>query len=33
MRAFFPVQIKPTPVKEAYRDSVQWFKEHGFISK
>ncbi|NOQ64705.1 MAG: NAD-dependent epimerase/dehydratase family protein [Methyloprofundus sp.] len=23
--------LKPTPVKEAYRDSVAWFKEHGFI--
>ena len=23
--------LKPTPVKEAYRDSITWFKEHGYL--
>ncbi|MBT3811260.1 MAG: SDR family oxidoreductase [Gammaproteobacteria bacterium] len=32
-RAINELGLQPTPVKEAYRDSVQWFKEHGFISK
>ncbi|NOR79323.1 MAG: NAD-dependent epimerase/dehydratase family protein [Methyloprofundus sp.] len=30
-RAINELGLKPTPVKEAYRDSVQWFKEHGYI--
>lgn len=30
-RAIDELGLQPTPVKEAYRDSVLWFKEHGFI--
>lgn len=30
-RAINELGLKPTPVKEAYRESVQWFKENGFI--
>ncbi|WP_428355752.1 SDR family oxidoreductase [Methyloprofundus sp.] len=30
-RAINELGLQPTPVKEAYRDSVLWFKEHGYI--
>ncbi|MCK5829046.1 MAG: SDR family oxidoreductase [Methylococcales bacterium] len=30
-RAIKELGLKPTPVKEAYRDAVFWFKEHGYI--
>ncbi len=30
-RAVQELGLKPTPVKEAYRESVTWFKEHGYI--
>ncbi|GFO72982.1 dihydroflavonol-4-reductase [Bathymodiolus japonicus methanotrophic gill symbiont] len=30
-RAINELGLQPTPVKEAYRDSVLWFREHGYI--
>lgn len=30
-RAVKELGLKPTPVKEAYRESVQWFKDNGYI--
>lgn len=30
-RAISELGLQPTPVKEAYRDAVLWFKEHGYI--
>jgi len=30
-RAIDELGLKPTPVKEAYRDAVQWFKDHHYI--
>jgi len=30
-RAIQELGLNPTPVKEAYRDAVLWFKEHGYI--
>jgi nucleoside-diphosphate-sugar epimerase len=30
-KAVSELGLKPTPVKEAYRDSIQWFKENGYI--
>ncbi|MCK4841975.1 MAG: SDR family oxidoreductase [Methylococcales bacterium] len=30
-RAIKELGLKPTPVKAAYRDSVQWFREHGYL--
>ena len=30
-RAINELGLQPTPVKEAYRESVLWFKQHGYI--
>jgi len=30
-RAIKELGLKPTPVKAAYRDSVLWFREHGYL--